>query len=191
MKSKSETIQRVCEALIAGNKNTASSIVCSEYPFESQSFAGRKYKELESTGIFIRDGFIDRYSGNRLIFPPVLRLISRLLPEEFPFHPNWKMNESHMAYWELSPTVDHIVPVARGGADDETNWVTTSMVRNSAKSNWTLEELGWRLLPPGDFKHWDGLIGWLMQYLKGAPEHLRDAHIKRWYNAAFRVLNAV
>jgi hypothetical protein len=191
MKNKCEAIQKVCDALIEGNKTLASSIVRSEYPFEKKSFAGRKYKEFESTQIFIRDGFIDRYSGAKLIFPPVLRLLSRSLPEEFPFHPNWKMSESHSAYWELSPTIDHIVPVARGGADIETNWATTSMLKNGAKANATLEELGWILLPSGDFRQWDGLISWLMEYIKLEPEHLQDAYIKRWYSAAFRALKAV
>ena len=40
-------------------------------------------------------------------------------------------------------TIDHVIPVARGGADDESNVVTTSMLRNSAKSNWLLDEVGW------------------------------------------------
>jgi len=62
------------------------------------------------TRIFARDGFIDRYRGSRLIFPPVLRLLSLYLPKEFPYHKNGKMTEGHMAYWELFPTVDHVVP---------------------------------------------------------------------------------
>ena len=69
------------------------------------------------------------------------------------------MSETHMIYWELFPTVDHVVPIARGGGDDESNWVTTSMLHNSAKSNWKLEELGWQLLPAGDIEQWDGLLG--------------------------------
>jgi 5-methylcytosine-specific restriction endonuclease McrA len=191
MNNKSRTIQKVCEALLAGDKEEASSIARAEYPFTGEPSVGRKYKETESTQIFIRDGFVDRYSGERLIFPGALRLLSTLLPKEFPFQTNWKMSECHMVYWELSPTIDHIIPVARGDLDNETNWATTSMLRNSAKSNWTLEELGWRLLPPGDFRVWDGLIGWLMEYIRREPLHLQDRYIKRWYNAAVRAVNAV
>ncbi len=94
------------------------------------------------------------------------------------------MTETHMMYWELFPTVDHIVPVARGGADDATNWVTTSMLHNSAKSNWTLEELGWLLVPTGDFGHWDGMLRWFVEYLKREPSHLSDGYIRRWHRAA-------
>lgn len=61
------------------------------------------------TELFVRDGFIDRYRGTRLVYPPTLRLISEELPEQFPYHRNWKMSETHHAFWELTPTVDHIL----------------------------------------------------------------------------------
>jgi len=187
----SKTIQAVCEQLLAGDKISASQIAKRDCPVVSTGSAGRKHTILESTRIFIRDGVIDRYSGDRLVFPGVLRLLSRVLPEEFPFHPNWKMSQCHRAYWELSPTIDHIVPVARGGMDDETNWATTSMLRNSAKLNWTIAELGWRLLPPGDFNEWDGLIGWFVAYLARDRTHLEDRSIKGWHDAARRVVVAI
>ena len=75
---------------------------------------------------FCRDGFIDRYSGQKLVNPGMIRAFSHYFPEEFPFHKNWKMSECHIAYWEFIPTVDHIVPIALGGADNETNWASTS-----------------------------------------------------------------
>jgi hypothetical protein len=191
MNNKSKIIQKICEALTANDKNKAALIARSEYPFDGKSLVGRAYTPYQSTLIFIRDGFTDRYSGEQLLFPAVLRLLSRLLPEEFPSHPNWKMSESHIVYWELFPTVDHIIPIARGGLDDQSNWVTTSMLRNSAKSNWTLEELGWEVLPPGDFKQWDGLVSWFLEYIEREPIYLQDAYIKRWYNAVVRALPAV
>ncbi len=118
----------------------------------------------ESTRVFVRDGFLDRYTGERLIFPPVLRVLSIVLPDKFPYHPNWKTVVTHPAFWKVGATIDHVVPVTRGGADDESNWVTTSMARNSAKMNWTLEELGWTLHPPGNFGEWDGLLHWFLEY---------------------------
>jgi len=98
-------------------------------------------------------------SGDRLAFPPVLRLLSHLMPEDFPFHPHGKMDKCHIAHWALYPSIDHVVPVARGGGDEESNWVTTSMLRNMAKGQATLEELGWELGPPGCLEDWDGLMG--------------------------------
>lgn len=174
MYSKAQAIKAVCASLLAGDSQAAAATARSGYPFVSPQSTGRAYTESECTAVFIRDGFIDRYSGTQLVFPGTLRLLSRLLPSEFPFHRNWKMTETHVVYWELFPTVDHVVPVARGGADDEANWVTTSMLRNSAKSNWTLEELGWQLALPGDFKQWDGLLGWFIEFLKQNQLHLSD-----------------
>jgi hypothetical protein len=185
MSDKTDVIKRVCKALSDGDKDGAATTLRTEYPFEAPTFAGRKYKEIEATRIFTRDGFIDRYSGQRLIFQPALRLLSMILPAEFPYHPNWKMDQTHIAFWELTPTVDHIVPVARGGADDETNWVTTSMLRNSAKSNWTLDDLNWELFPPGDITKWDGLCDWFLGIV--GPEHLKNGLIRRWHKALLHV----
>jgi hypothetical protein len=70
--------------------------------------------------------------------------------DQFPFQTNWRTDACHFAFWELVPTLDHILPVSRGGTDDESNWATTSMLRNSAKANFTLDELGWSLCSPGD-----------------------------------------
>lgn len=69
----------------------------------------------ELMGIFMRDGFVDRYTGARLIIPPLLRLLSTILPDVFPYHPNWKRGACHPVYWSLSATVDHVVPLADGG----------------------------------------------------------------------------
>lgn len=139
------------------------------------------------TKIFVRDGFIDRYKGTRLIFPPVLRLLSHYLPDEFPYHKNWKVSATHPAYWELCPTIDHVVPVARGGSDDESNCVSCSMLTNSAKSAWTLAELGWQLQPAGDMAEWDGMMGWFIEQVRRHPELLTEgstaSYLKRWYGA--------
>lgn len=186
MSSKAEIIKRICELLLRSDTNSARAVAIAEYPFASVENAGRKYTEYQMTSVFIRDGFLDRYSGAKLVFPGSLRLLSRLMPEEFPAHPNWKMTASHIVYWELFPTVDHVLPVARGGADDESNWVTTSMLRNSAKSNWTLEELGWTLLPSGDYTDWDGLLKWFMNYVVKDVSQLDDPYVRRWHKAGLR-----
>ena len=137
------TIAAVCALLKVDNAAEAAAMLQREYPFVSLKAVERKYGEAEAIRVFVRDGFLDRYTGKPLAFPGVLRILSLRLPEHFPFHPNWKMSETHIAFWELSPTIDHLVPVARGGVDAEHNSVTASMLRNSAKANWTLQELGW------------------------------------------------
>ena len=184
---KTQIVRHVCEALAAGDTLKASEIARRDYPFAPQTAGKRSSSPFAATSIFLRDGFIDRYSGTQLVFPGVLRLLARLLPAEFPPHPNGKMSVSHIIYWELSPTLDHVIPIARGGADTSDNLVTTSMVLNSAKANWTLDELRWTLLPPGDPAAWDGLLQWFLDFILHSPEHLADNYIKTWHSAAKRV----
>jgi hypothetical protein len=186
-KDRGEVIKEVCEAIARADTDKAAAIVHSDYPFTKPAPSGRNATLTEATRVFLRDGFVDRYAGTRLVFPPVLRLISQTLPDEFPFHPNWKMSECHVAYWELSATVDHVVPVARGGRDDDTNWVCTSRLRNGVKSNWTLDELGWDLLPSGDLEDWDGLLGWFLNFANNHRDILQQPYLRRWHSAAIRV----
>ncbi len=185
--SKHQTLASVCSFLEEDNLLGAADLLRREYPFTAAETVERKYGDHQALKVFLRDGFVDRYSGARLVFPGVLRVLALRLPGEFPYHPNWKMTETHLAFWELSPTVDHVVPIARGGRDEESNWVTTSMLRNSAKANWTLEELGWSLLPPGDPAVWDGLLTWFMRYVRIHPELLQNARIAAWRRAGVLV----
>lgn len=191
MAEKISTIADVCDAISSGALEAATSILKRDYPFAPQPMSKRRYGAVESTRVFVRDGFLDRYTGERLVFPPVLRLLSVVLPAEFPYHPNWKSDVTHPAYWEIGATVDHLVPVSRGGADGETNWITTSMARNSSKMNWTLQELGWELQPPGDFRLWDGLVHWFLDYTDAHPELVRSGSVRQWHRAAKLAVNTL
>jgi hypothetical protein len=184
MEDKADVIRSVCEMLSSGDTSTAAEISRRQYPFLPRSVPGRNFSETQALPVFLRDGFVDRYSGKRLLFPPVLRVLTSMMPDEFPFHRNWKMSETHPSYWELFPTLDHIVPIARGGPDHEDNIVSTSMLRNSAKANWTLEELGWSIHPPGDLKHWDGMMTWCIEIAERTPQIARHGYIGRWCRAA-------
>lgn len=187
---KADVIRRVAEALTEGDVGRAREIATTEYPFVAAVKSKRQYTPFQSLQVFYRDGFIDRYSADRLVNPAALHVLLKTLPLEFPAHPNWKMSETHIIYWELFPTIDHVVPVARGGVDDDSNWVTTSMVRNAAKSNWTLEELGWQLVDPGDPSTWDGLSRWFVDYVDAHQKLLADPYISKWSNATQRVIAA-
>jgi hypothetical protein len=105
-----------------------------------------------------------------------------LLPDAFPYHSNWKTDKCHFAFWELYPTIDHVEPVTRDGKDCDHNWVSTSMLLNAAKANFTLAELGWKLHPVDD--GWDGLTGWFLRKTRGTK--LKGA-LQEWRNAAKRV----
>ena len=179
MSAKTEILGEVCEHLLAGDMRSAADVANTRYPFVPIVPASRGYGEARCVAIFRRDGFTDRYSGEPLVFPGTLRLLSLLLPVQFPFQKNWRTAETHVMFWELFPTLDHVVPVCRGGTDDDTNLVTTSMLRNSAKANWLLEELGWELAAQRQMSNWDGLVGWFMRFLAKDSSYLADTYVRR------------
>ena len=178
-----DAIEKVCEKVKQKKIKDAKKIIIKNLKFKPLDNAGRDYTEAEKTKVFRRDGFIDRYSGKKLVYQPVLRILSDLMKKEFPFHKNWKMSECHIAYWKLVPTIDHKKPVSRGGKDKYKNWITTSQLGNSAKSNWTLKELGWKLHAPGKMRDWDGMMRWFMEYVK-ENKMQNVSYIKKWYKAA-------
>lgn len=182
--TKGDILSDVCSMLERDEVVQAGIVLQEKYPFVPLENAGRRYSALQCLQIFLRDGFVDRYSGTRMVFPGTLRIISHRLPEAFPFHKNAKTDECHFAYWELLPTIDHLVPVSRGGPDESSNWVTTSMARNAAKANFTLEELGWSLYQLESLHRWDGLMTWFLKEIARDPSLLQITYIRRWYRAA-------
>jgi hypothetical protein len=214
----SQVIKEVCDLLLAGDKKQAGDIVRAHYPFKPSTYEElssplitpqikeakklaklnplpkivapdkRKWGTLGYTKLFIRDGFIDRYSGKRIVFPGTLRLLSLLMPEELPEHPNWALKHGHVMYWELLPTLDHIIPLAKGGRDVEANWVSTSWLNNFIKLDFTLEEIGWSLYPEGRFEEWDGLLHWFNVFMGRNPEYLSHSFLNSWHIAANRCL---
>ena len=55
----------------------------------------------------------------------------------------------------------------------------------SFKAQWTLEEIGWKLLSPGDVSEWDGLSGWYTRYIDRHPEIARaNRPLRDWYTVA-------
>lgn len=180
---KDAIVELALKHIRGGDVAAAASAINSEWPFEATAVASRTYSKRDLVKVFRRDGYIDRYDGQRLIFPGALRVLSIAMPEVFPFHKNWKMNSTHPAYWFLCPTIDHVTPISRGGSDFVDNWVTTSMTNNSAKANWTLEELGWSLVDRGDIADWDGLEGLFKTIVDEKPSLLDNGYLRLWYAA--------
>jgi 5-methylcytosine-specific restriction endonuclease McrA len=177
-------LKTVCDALLNGQVNDAEAVLKTEYPFSPVPMQSRKYSEMEKTKLFLSDGFLDRYTGKKLIYTGTLRLLSHLMPDVFPFHTNWRMDSCHIAYWELTTTLDHLIPIARGGLDQKENWLTTSMLNNARKANWTLDEMGWKLLPQGNLAEWDGLISIFVQLVEISPDLLAQRFVQKYYRIA-------
>lgn len=179
--NKVEILKKAALEILNGRTDYAKILIQTEYPFKKLSSAGRNYTDRQKMKQFKKDGFIDRYSGQELLNPGLLKVLSHYMPETFPYHSHWKMEECHNAYWEFVPTVDHIYPVALGGADAEENWATTSMLHNSIKSNWTLEQLQWKLYEAGNYEDWDGLTSLFVMLVDRDTALLEDAYIRKWY----------
>ncbi|MEQ1831485.1 MAG: HNH endonuclease [Candidatus Eisenbacteria bacterium] len=165
----------------------ATRLLLAAYPPTSAATARARWSPARLTKVFVRDGFTDRYFGEPLVFPGVLRAVSVLVPEQFPYHPNWKQSRTHPAYWTLYPTIDHVHPVVRGGADDESNVLTTSMLRNAAKANWTLSELGWPEERAPLARDWDGLLPWFCREFERNERLRGEPYLRAWYLVAKRV----
>jgi 5-methylcytosine-specific restriction endonuclease McrA len=107
--------------------------------------------------VFRRDRFTCRYCGTRVIPEPILRLLAHVHPRAIPHNINWKAGLTHRAIPILSAEVDHLVPIARGGAPlDLENLRTACPPCNTRKWDLTLAEVGMKDMPTST-SPWDGL----------------------------------
>lgn len=179
-----DALQQVSDLLSSGDSTSAAEILGSVFPPLPLSAPRASWSFARLTEVFIRDGFTDRYFGVPLVFPGALRAMSVLSPSLLPYHRNWKQTLTHPAYWSHYPTIDHVVPLARGGADDPSNVVTTSMLHNAAKSNWLLSELGWPIAEAPSAAGWDGLLTWFCREYERNEKLRQEPSLRKWYNAA-------
>jgi len=184
-------IKDICELLLDKKRHDYIDLANENYPFIHISPQKRQYSKYQMCKVFLRDGFLDRYSGDKLLFPGLIKILTIEFPEIFRYHRNWKMSDTHMIYWDLFPTVDHLIPIARGGQDNESNWITTSMIHNSAKSNWTIEEIGWTLHDKGQLDNWDGLVDYFMDLTNMNPDYEKDKYISYWKSGLIMAFNDI
>ncbi len=184
-------LQEICRLLSDDKRQDCIEFANENYPFTENLSQKRQYSKYQMCKVFLRDGFIDRYSGEKLLFPGLIKIMTIEFPHIFKYHRNWKMSETHMIYWELFPTIDHLLPVARGGKDTEENWITTSMIRNSAKSNWAIEEIGWKLYDKGNLNEWNGLIDYFINLTDKNVNYTEDKYVMDWKNALLRAMNEI
>ena len=96
---KIEVLEKVGRYLLSGKQECSKKTIKEQYPFMHLAATGRAYTDKQKMKQFKRDGFIDRYSGQKLVNPGFLKVLSYYMPEEFPYHSHWKMEECHNAYW--------------------------------------------------------------------------------------------
>jgi 5-methylcytosine-specific restriction endonuclease McrA len=185
---RAQKLADIAKTITRGDLAGAEDRAAREFPWTATPSKRQGIPPARALRVFLRDRFIDRYSGSRLAFPGALLVIGKLLPKHFPMHPTWKAGQSHDIFWELWPVVDHVHPVTRGGAHDESNFVTTSTINNVTKGNARLSDIGWELLPqPGPEEDWDGLVPWFREVTALYADLLQDSQIKNWNNALRKV----
>lgn len=135
--------------------------------------------------VYAADSYQCRYCGEKTILTPVMRLLARLYPEQFPYHPNWKADSTHPAFVSRSATLDHIVPIADGGDPiGRENLVTACWGCNRRKGDLRLGEIGWSLAEPTD-RTWMGLTElYFPLWLAGGQPDLGED--ERWWLQASR-----
>ncbi|WP_217999428.1 HNH endonuclease [Rhodococcus wratislaviensis] len=148
-----EIAEALIEARVADARRAMDSIA-----FERRGSTRRRApREKDLAAIYDRDRYLCRYCGVKTILTPVMRLLSANFPAQFPFHPNWKTTDTHPAYWSLSATHDHVVPLSHGGDPlDAGNIVTACWPCNSRKSGLLLDDVGF-VLRGREESRWRGL----------------------------------
>ena len=81
------TIKQSAESIFTGNIESAKNVINKEYPFKKLKPEGRSYTDKEKYEQFVRDGFIDRYSGEKLVNPGLLKVLSFYMPDAFDSEP--------------------------------------------------------------------------------------------------------
>ncbi len=108
--------------------------------------------------IFRRDGWRCRFCGSRVISRRARTIIATLFPAEARWGKSFH-TQKHCALGSLAASLDHIVPHARGGSNEESNLVTACTPCQFGRNQWTLEEVGFTdprsRAPVPDA--WDGL----------------------------------
>lgn len=204
---KHEIIMDACIALSHGEREESLEIIRKHYPFDARALprqvprpsgiivedkveVWRHWHEnfALKMRVFCRDGFINRFTGELLIFPAVLGLLSKEFPADFPYQQAWELGEVHIAYYDLGACASKLLLPSRGGSEAEDNLITTTMPYVLARGNCTVEEVGWRLTRVGYVEEWDGMSTWYVEYVNDHPEIRNLNFFNQWYNAAKQTL---
>jgi hypothetical protein len=130
-------------------------------------------------GVYVRDMFTCVYCLRRTIPTGILRLLSVYFVEEFAWHKNWRADITHRLYWDISTSLDHVVPASGGGSKFDVGNLATACARcqyeKGNASDWPA--------PKCVNRRWDGLTS-LYEPLWEAVGQPPGEHA-RWI-AAFR-----
>ena len=186
--AKIDTIAAVCGAVGNGNLVDAAMILERDYTFAPEAVTKRRFSPLSYTRVFIRDGFVDRYCGERLVFPAVLRVLSHALPDKFPYHPNWRTAMTHPAY--LGDWSDNRPPGSGHTRRCRRRIELGHNVNGPKQREAELESGGNWLEAPPSGRLPD--LGWaaplVRRYSNRHPEVITDSGLRQWLRAGSTAL---
>lgn len=199
-----DTLARIATALDAGEVQDAvadarasllpapTTTVAFALPADTRvSSATVKVKNLRPAtrlAVYLRDGFVDRYSPERwrLVHPGALRVLSLRLGSAMPTELSRHGLPAHYAsnapvWFDVWPTVDHITARSNAARTLLDNLVTCSWWRNDSKRARHFVDTGWDLQPAGDLRDWDGLTDWFLRQVAEDPRLLDDRMVRNWH----------
>ena len=183
-----EQLEGLIEALLGSGPEAAREALAPiAYPTR-EAVTRSDPSETVIAGVYIRDRFHCRYCGCRVIPTQIMRLLAAILPEDFPYHPNWKGGQTHPAITSRSATLDHVLAWTLGGRNEPGNLVCACWICNRVKGDLTIEQLGWELRPITTETDWDGLTRFYRRLwdLAGAPTGSEHRLWMRLYEEGLR-----
>ena len=108
--------------------------------------------------VFCRDKWHCRYCNDAVFFSPILKVLESISPGHGYYHPNGKSDEMLTLFANKFASIDHIIPVTRGGENSIENYVTSCWECNLMYGNKTHKK-GKPLPNPinSSGTKWDGL----------------------------------
>ena len=104
MTYKVDVLKDAANYLLTGNVSSAKETINHGYPFHAIPSSKRAYTDKQKKDQVKRDGFIDRYSGEKLINPGLLKVFPIIFLTSFPI--------IHMGRWKIviMPTRKFFLP---------------------------------------------------------------------------------
>lgn len=128
--------------------------------------------------VFYRDDWMCRYCGEAVFFAQALKLLDSLNPNHGYYHPNGKSGAILPLFQWRWASVDHVVPVTKGGQNRLDNYVTSCRQCNLRLSNDTENRPSPNPKRRKDQSlRWDGLAG--IYYELGPDDSWKQA-LRYW-----------
>jgi 5-methylcytosine-specific restriction endonuclease McrA len=143
--------------------------------------------------VYFRDHWLCTYCHRPTVFPPAFELLTESIASELPDIPIaiydglWRRDKAPLLD-ELAACIDHIQPLADGGAHDVSNFTTCCARCNARKSNrsavdYLKENPPWEVKGKyGEPKDWDGLASLFVVLARKAQRPLTRTE-KDWLRA--------